>query len=207
MVDQPQQPNPAPASPAPTSPTPLQQWELRRRRPKSSKPPDRRQIEYLNIATAGSEPDRIVNSTLYRWLKRSAFVCIPLALLWLVWAGYKWGNYGCYTCYKNQPVATAPEPVKTETNSEIKQFLKEIGEKITNSNPATATASATSAAESAAKADTPLKVAVTVPGIDRLASAVEKMSEQPVTDPTAGMTPKERCDYEIIRLRRARCSQ
>ena len=87
-------------------------------------------------------------------------------------------------------------------------------EKVADAKPATATASATSAAESTAKTSvTPVAVTVKVAGIDQLASAVEKLAEakptpltvQPPIDPLAGMTPVQRCNYQIVVQRKARC--
>lgn len=144
------------------------------------------------------------------------WIGVPAILTILILGGFFLGR-GCSPAKAPTPQAKSEQPTQAQATVTIPGIdrLTTAMEKAAEAKPPTAMVNATSAAvaSTTTKMGVPMpKVVVTVPGIDRLAMAVEKLQTppQPIpqaspADPTAGMTTAQRCDYEIIVLRKASC--
>lgn len=144
-------------------------------------------------------------------------------------------GFSMYTCGQShpdcrencQPIATDTGPTKkTETQSNVATVsgidrLASAVEKLADTKPTTTTASAASATTtntavqpSVVVVKVPEHVTVEVKGLTPPPQPqVEPVLQAPVVqpqspaDPTDNMTPAQRCDYQVIVLRKARCSQ
>lgn len=118
-------------------------------------------------------------------------------------------GFTMYACGRNSnPVVavekpTAPPAATATTVPEIEKLLASAIAKMAEAKPAR-----TAEAEATVKtAPPPQTIVVKVVQPPPPAPPSAPAAQAPAADPMAGKTPKERCDYEIIRLRRPTCSE
>ncbi len=133
-------------------------------------------------------------------------------LAWLIWLGYHWGSSGCYTCTQNRPVVAVvsppASPTQTETAAiaELEKARLAIEKMVADVEQKTVAAQASALATASASAITTTVVAP--PPQPQRRISVAKQAEPAckcppqaqvlaLTDPTAGMTPAQRRQYEI----------